>query len=309
LFSKKEDYILGLKVYPFALNNYIDTSESGIFIGDNKEIKYYIQGESGEQSFTNANEVVSRVIRIGYRIFIPSITGNFLETPPYSTYTLHLPFIGYTQLDYTLIRGSRYIYIDYIIDVMTGESTVYISSMIDDAHPNKQLTINVLTGSVGVDIPISTTNRSEIARSNLTNAIAIGGALVGTAVSGGALAPLIPTTLASASVNAINSNVQRVNKGSLVGGVTSLFDDLDVFLIIEKTSARLPCDEDIYGREYGFLYGKNQILENVNGFIVCDDKVSIESEFYTGEEIPDFKPTLSSEKTEIETLLKSGVIV
>ena len=134
--------IVSCKLLPFSLS------------GTGKVIKI---GNINTQ--VTALEIDSQVIRkSGGSLKLNRYFNNFLDYAPYTKISLYLPFIGFSQIE------NEYMYdgveIEYLFDIITGEMLVLLKS--------KGKTFRTINGSFGIDIPFSSTNKSQIEGSFLS---------------------------------------------------------------------------------------------------------------------------------------------
>ena len=134
--------IVSCKLLPFSLS------------GTGKTIKI---GNINTQ--VTALEVDNQVIRkSGGSLKLNRYFNNFLDYAPYTKISLYLPFIGFSQIE------NEYMYdgvsIEYLFDIITGEMLVLLKS--------NGKTFRSINGSFGIDIPFSSTNKSQIEGSFLS---------------------------------------------------------------------------------------------------------------------------------------------
>ena len=134
--------IVSCKLLPFSLS------------GTGKVIKI---GNIDTQ--VTALEIDKQVIRKnGGSLKLNRYFNNFLDYAPYTKISLYLPFIGFSQIE------NEYMYdgvsIEYLFDIITGEMLVLLKS--------KGKTFRTINGSFGIDIPFSSTNKTQIEGSFLS---------------------------------------------------------------------------------------------------------------------------------------------
>lgn len=100
-----------------------------------------------------------------------NLSPGYLAQSPYTIIKLHLPYVGTVQLDASEIY-NRQLHVEYIVDIITGDVLVLLKL------GSKKLPYMSLSGKMGVDIPISGTDRAQIQIANATRAMtaAIGAA-------------------------------------------------------------------------------------------------------------------------------------
>lgn len=308
-FSNSGEFVLSLKVYPFNVVNWLNLSmsELGVLcdyvkIGGNYVTK--IKGAEVRKTTIPFNQV---------GLFkITNVYNNFLDYAPYTKMYLFLPYIGYIDLDVNLIKrnigtGEVYLSVNYAVDFDTGKCTAYIlgaRAINTDNTLKSPLLIDMKDGVIGFDIPIGRTNASEIAKGYLTTGLtAIGGA-VATALTGGYALPFAVSTFASSSVSLINSSQQHVQKGT-IGTIKNAFCTTQKpFIIMERPQPINISKDENNNNVYAIasLKGKPCGLKT---------RLSIISGFTKVESVhlENFTNATEDELQEIETLLKTGVIL
>ena len=78
---------------------------------------------------------------------------NFLDYAPYTNVILYLPYIGFKELDTTLVMNKT-LKVIYTVDAITGGclAQVYVNNV----------RLYEFTGNVGIDIPITASNRAQV---------------------------------------------------------------------------------------------------------------------------------------------------
>ena len=308
-FSNSGEFVLSLKAYPFNVVNWLNLSMSeigvlcdSVKIGGDYVTK--IKGAEVRTATTPFNQV---------GLFkITNVYNNFLDYAPYTKMYLFLPYIGYINLDVNLIKrnigtGEVYLSVNYAVDFDTGKCTAYIlgaRAINTDNTLVSPLLIDMKEGVIGFDIPIGRTNASEIAKGYLTTGLtAIGGA-VATALTGGYALPLAVSTFASSSASLINSSQQHVQKGT-IGTIKNAFCTTQApFILVERPQPVNISKDDNNNNIYAIasLKGKpcglKARLSLIKGFTKVE---SVHLENFTN--------ATEDELQEIETLLKTGVIL
>lgn len=208
--------------------------------------------------------------------------GSYLDYSPSTTVEIYLPFIGYHKLDTNEVMG-RQVNLLYQVDVITGSCLAQVMT-IDEEGSRK--VIATYQGNCGYQLPISGTNWSSMFGSALgmvgTAAIAIG--------SGGTALPMVAPTLASTALNASKDDITR--SGS-IGGNPTLGMPKTPYLIITRPNQALPEDQNKYIGYPSFITVSLSELEGYTEF----ETIHLEG-----------IPATDEELTELETMLKEGVI-
>lgn len=169
--SNPIENIVSCKWYPFSITG----ANASVVIGD---IDMGINADkiSNIYRFTMGTVTVSKA------------SESFLSCSPFTTIKLHLPYCGIIQLDASELYG-RSLTVDYVVDLITGDCLALISL---DKSTSKPAGIPYLaiSGSCGVDIPLTSTNRvqSEMKAASMTLSAVVGagGHLMGGDVMGAA---------------------------------------------------------------------------------------------------------------------------
>lgn len=182
--SNPIENIVSVKWFPFNLNDGTDT-----------EIKV------GDVAFGINGKLISsiKVIDIG-SVTYNGHYGNFLDCSPYTTLKLHLPYIGIVQLDAGDFRGTT-ISVKYIVDLITGEC---MARVLRDGIPYEDY-----TGHMGVDIPLTSSDRVQTEMKALTSGIHTGAALAGNLISGDVAGAVAGAATGALSIAGMDYSTQR----------------------------------------------------------------------------------------------------
>ena len=193
---------------------------------------------------------------------------------------MYLPFIGIVSLDNAdVMRAS--IHIVYHVDVLSGACLAEVKVTRDGAGG----TLYQYTGNASVTLPISSGSYMGI----VSSIASIAGGIAGTIASGGAALPMI----ASAAGSALNARAKVEHSGGFSGNAGAMGGKIP-YLIISRPQVALAKNFQKY---IGFPANYTTKLLNCSGFVKVLE-CHIENVNAT-----------SSELTEIESLLKEGIIV
>lgn len=215
----------------------------------------------------------------GY-INIPEYYGNAIDYEPYTQIHIYLPFVGIQSLKANDVIGKD-LYVSYGVDVLTG--TVLAKLTVKKGSSN--ICCYQFAGNCAAQIPLTGGTYAECIKSIASMAVGIAGSVVTSnplpaiaGVAGGAM---------SASLDVSRSGALGANAGVL--GVRK------PYLIITR---RVGYDAAAYSQFYGYPANKTAVLGTCKGFTRVKS-IHIDS----------IARATDSEKTEIETLLKQGVII
>lgn len=214
----------------------------------------------------------------GY-IDIPEYYGNALDYEPYVQIHIYLPFVGIQALKPNDVIGKR-VYLKYGIDVLTGTCLAMITAKKGDST----ILTYTFAGNCAVQIPISGGNYAQM----ITG---LAGFIVGTA---GAVATSNPIMALGAGASLLNSHLDVSHSGS-IGSNAGAVGPRKPFVIVTRKSAYNASE---YNRFYGLPSNNTVRLSNCKGFTQVKS-CHVESIYRATD----------NEKQEIETLLKTGVII
>lgn len=84
-----------------------------------------------------------------------NLSPGYLAQSPYTIIKLHLPYVGTVQLDASEIY-DRQLHVQYVVDIVTGDILVLLKL---GSH---KLPYMSLSGKMGVDIPLSGSDRAQV---------------------------------------------------------------------------------------------------------------------------------------------------
>ena len=205
---------------------------------------------------------------------------NVFDYSPYTQINLYLPFIGIVSLDNADVMRSS-IHIVYHVDVLSGACLAEVKVTRDGAGG----TLYQYTGNASVTLPISSGSYMGI----VSSIASIAGGIAGTIASGGAALPM----LASAAGSALNARAKVEHSGSFSGNAGAMGGKIP-YLIISRPQVALANNFQKY---IGFPANYTTKLSACSGFVKVLE-CHIENVNAT-----------SSELTEIDSLLKEGIII
>lgn len=212
-------------------------------------------------------------------ITIPKRWGAYMDYSPYTKFNIFLPYIGFRSISADDVMGKT-LHLRYMIDILSGAC-------------NAELKCNgsVLyswAGSCAMQIPITGNDW----RSAITAGVSIAGSVAATVLSGGASAPMIAGTVASATVNslALKPEVQRSGSISSASGFLAAQRP---YIVRTNPRSAIPANQNTY---HGYPSFVTVGLGSLTGY---NEVYSIHLENV---------PATGQELDEIESLLKGGVI-
>lgn len=212
-------------------------------------------------------------------VIVPEYYGNVLDYEPYVQIHVYLPFVGIQALKPNDVIGKQ-LNIKYGVDALTGTCLATLTTKKGDS----EIACYNFAGNCATQVPVSGGNYSQMITGLASMAVGVGGAI----------ATGNPIMLAGAAVGAMNSHLDVSHSGS-IGANAGAMGIRKPYLIITRKAAYEAAG---YGSFYGFPANKSVILSACTGYTRVKS-VHIET-------IP---VATDNEKTEIETLLKQGVII
>lgn len=210
--------------------------------------------------------------------------GSYLDYEPYTRTEIYLPYIGVRNISTDDIMGKT-VAVKYKIDILSGACIALIKC--------DSTILYSFNGVCAVSIPITGNDWTNVINGSISAAISSVGLIAGT-VSGAA-----PLTAASA-VTAISSASQNVmqmkpyiDKSGSIGGNAGMLGVQYPYMIITRPRQALPENQNHYTGYPSFI---TSVLGDLSGMTYVDH-VHLEN-----------IPCTSAEQSEIESLLKGGVI-
>lgn len=248
--------IISCKAIPYAISG--TTQE--ITLGN---VKTGVNGEKISQNFSKQT-IGSVAITEHYK--------NFLDYAPYTNVIIYLPYIGFKELDTSLVMGKT-LRIVYTLDVITGGclAQIYVGN----------IRLYEFTGNIGVDISITASNRAQVESAYINAGVGV----VSSAMSGnvtGAVNSIIGAATSqyhySGTGNPSPSCVASTNRTCYVVIDRPQYQPLKAF---NHTRGRMCC--------------LSKTIGSLKGYTVCDGNVDISGISATDEE-----------KEEIVNILSTG---
>lgn len=248
--------IISCKAIPFAISG--TTQE--ITLGN---VATGVNGDKISQNFSK--QTIGTVTITGYY-------KSFLDYAPYTNVIIYLPYIGFKELDTSLVMGKT-LRIEYTLDVITGGclAQIYVGN----------IRLYEFTGNIGVDISITASNRAQVEGAYINAGVGV----VSSAMSGnvtGAVNSIIGAATSqyhySGTGNPSPSCVASTNRTCYVVIDRPQYQPLNAF---NHTRGRMCC--------------LSKTIGSLKGYTVCDGNVDISGVSATDEE-----------KEEIVNILSSG---
>lgn len=210
-------------------------------------------------------------------ISVKEYWGAYLDYDPYTKAEIYLPYIGIHPLSTDDIMNKD-VHVVYHVDILSGSCCAYVKC--------GGSVLYSFVGQCASSIPITGDNWTNV----INGAISIAGSIGSMVATGGATAPMAVGQIASTSVNTMKPNVEK--SGSM-GGTGGMLGVQTPYLILTRPRQALPKDQNTFMGYPAFITEK---LQDLTGYTEIDS-IHLEN-----------VPATESELSEIEDLLKGGVI-
>lgn len=222
-----------------------------------------------------------KLVTLGSIYIKKSKKRRFLNYPPFTKITAHLPYCGEHSLDVNDIMGKT-LTLKYLFDFLSGSCVAEIDV---DGKPRY-----FYGGNCGVQIPTSSEDYSRIYSSILSAGATVGSTL-STIATKGLTAPLaisMATNLASNGMN-MTPDVQYSSGSGCINGMLS---SQTAFIMVETPKEKIADEQDKFIGRTSII---TKVLSDCNGYTKC---LSVHL---------DNIACLETERNEIENLLLNGV--
>lgn len=177
--------------------------------------------------------------------------GAFLDHAPYTRMTLYLPPFGAIPIDTSTLSNGYYLYSPVMIDHITGQATIRISTCEPDSLDETHV-VTERSGQLGVPIQLA-----QVLTDNFHTATSIGGA-IGAALTGNIFGAI------SGVSSAIESQMPQVSTSGANGSFVAFIQQ--PVLIIERTMLVNENKE-----EFGKPIYQNFKINTIPGYILCGE--------------------------------------
>lgn len=204
--------------------------------------------------------------------------GAYLDYSPFTKAEIYLPYCGIHAIDIDDIMGKT-VNVVYHVDILTGACMAYVKC--------GNSVLYSFIGQCSTSIPVTGSDWTNMINGVLNATTAIGSM----AATGGLTAPAAASAFTSLAVNCIKPSIER--SGSL-SGTGGMMGNQVPYLILTRPRQAMP---ELQNKFIGYPSFITSYLGDLSGYTEVD---SIHLE-----EIP----ATDTEISEIERLLKSGVIL
>lgn len=215
---------------------------------------------------------------------VPEYFGNALDYEPYVQIHAYLPFVGIVALKPNDILGKS-LNIKYGVDVLTGACLAMLTTYKGSGADQSKILTYTYSGNCATQVPISGGSYAQMITGLASMALGVGTGIVSgnpLAVAGGVMAGVMSSHFDVSHSGSLSSNPGAMGPRK-------------PFLIITRKSAY---EAQGYNQFYGFPANLTVTLGSCKGYTRVKS-VHIDS----------ISKATDTEKTEIETLLRQGVII
>ena len=197
---------------------------------------------------------------------------NFLDYAPYTNVILYLPYIGFKELDTTLVMNKT-LKVVYTVDAITGGclAQVYVNNV----------RLYEFTGNVGIDIPITASNRAQVEAGYIQAGV-------------GATASALGGNIGSAVTSLLNSATSQYHYSS-TGNPSPMCvasTNRTCYVILDRPNYQ---NLKAFNHTRGRKCYLSKTISTLKGFTICDSNIDLSGINAT-----------DTEKEEIVNILSTG---
>ena len=233
--------------------------------------------------------VTSQFIEVDMGTYtITKYWASALDYNPYTMIYLFLPYIGFTKLSPDDVMGKT-IHVVYKCDIVTGQLNAMVSVKTDTGE-------NVLytqTGNFSINVPVTGANYSNVYKAAIQGSVGVLSAGSAVATGGAAGLAMAANDLGQA-VSGVASSKIDYQHGSSSNMSAGYLGVQKCYLVISRPRQSLADD---YNSFVGYPSNITSTLGSLKGFTQVES-IHLEN-----------IPATDEEKSEIEQLLKAGVII
>ena len=196
---------------------------------------------------------------------------NFLDYAPYTNVILYLPYIGFKELDTTLVMNKT-LNVIYTVDAITGGclAQVYVNNV----------RLYEFTGNVGIDIPITASNRAQVEAGYIQAGV-------------GATMSAVGGNVGSAVTSLLNSATSQYHYSS-TGNPSPMCvasTNRTCYVIIDRPNYQ---NLKAFNHTRGRKCYLSKTISTLHGFTICDSNIDLSGINATQSELEELKDILSS---------------
>ena len=255
--------IISVKAFPFSMTG----TEQSIQIGN-------------VDMGVNALAVTKTTVKISIgTIKITEKYGSFLDYAPYTSIQLFLPYSGFVEMDTTQIMNTL-LKVELVVDLITGACKYIIYA--------DGICISEVDGNMGIDIPMTSTNRAQTDLAVLQNTVN------GAMNAGVALLSKNPIGAIGSVVNTALDGAQASYSSSRSGNASSAcssYSQRNIFVIINRPNYS---SVKSFGHTRGYVCNRTLKIGDLKGFTLVDNNIDLTSISATKNELDELRNLLAS---------------
>lgn len=250
--------IVSVKMFPFSISG----TDENIMLGN---VSTGVNGAKVSNDYSYKKTIGSMSITKKY--------NSFLDYAPFTKLSIFLPFIGYKELDTDVYMG-RTLKVEYITDLVTGacKAILYADNIPTDDFD----------GSMGIDIPITGSNRAQVESGYIMSAVG-GGMQLASGNIGGAIGTVL---------NGAMSKYSSTTKGN-ASPSCGAYQTRNIFVVYNRPSWQ---DLGAFNHTHGRMCNQSKLLNGLHGFTKVADGVDLST-----------IPCTEEERTMIKEYLTRGI--
>ena len=196
---------------------------------------------------------------------------NFLDYSPYTNVILYLPYIGFKELDTSLVMNKT-LQVIYTVDAITGGclAQVYVNSV----------RLYEFTGNVGIDMPITASNRAQVEAGYIQAGV-------------GATMSALGGNIGGAVTSLLNSATSQYHYSS-TGNPSPMCvasTNRTCYVIIDRPNYQ---NLKAFNHTRGRKCYLSKTISKLHGFTICDSNIDLSGVNATQSELEELKEILSS---------------
>lgn len=265
--------ILSIRLYPFSLTKF--WGKDGVYYNETINLgSYTINLKEGDGCYDCSQAADSSNTKDVGLFDLTTLSNDWKNY--FSSYSLYLPFYGFTELSAKDIIGY-YLKITYVFDFDQGTADIQILRSTDN---NNWELFSILECTVSINIPYSANNTNERARDNifsaLTGVVSALTSVFAIPATGGMSAATLPLTITHTVKDIVDNSVPSYTLKSVSSGPAPfLYAPQNPYIIVKKPVWITPDNYAIYNGlpcyqtlRIGTLSGYTEIeeihLENIS---------------------------------------------
>ena len=216
--------------------------------------------------------------------------ASALDYNPYTEISLFLPYIGFTKLSPDDVMG-RTIHVVYKCDIVTGQLNAMVAVNTDTG----ERVLYNQTGNFSINVPVTGANYSNVYKAAIQGSVGILTAGANVARGGAGIASAVnAVSSVGSAVGSVMSSKIEYQHGSSTNMSAGYLGVQKCYIIISRPNQSLAKD---YNTFVGYPSNITATLGSLKGFTQVES-IHLEN-----------IPATDEEKSEIEQLLKEGVII